>query len=192
MGGSRRVRLRGDDEPPRGAPRRAGRGGAVLVARARRRSTCARRHGEGALPHDRRASSGGGADALPGRAPLRLRLVPVGLPADVHVLRDRRDALRPQPECVGDPRPGSPLPPDGGGEPPRLHGHGRADAEPRARARSRATPAGRRHHAPPHDDLDRRLAAGTDAIRGRGRGADPAGASRFMRRTRSSARRSCP
>ena len=35
----------------------------------------------------------------------------VGLPADLHVLRHRRDALRAQPDRVGDPRPGPALPP---------------------------------------------------------------------------------
>ena len=52
-------------------------------------ATSRRRHGQGALPHARRPPARGGADALPRRPPLGLRLVAVGLPAHVHVLRDR-------------------------------------------------------------------------------------------------------
>ena len=58
----------------------------------------ARRHRQGALPHRGRPPGRGGADALPRRPALDLRLVAVGLPADVHVLRDRADAVRPQPD----------------------------------------------------------------------------------------------
>ena len=54
---------------------------------------------EDALPHARRSPGRGGADALPRRSPLDLRLVAVGLPPDVHVLRDRADAVRPQPDA---------------------------------------------------------------------------------------------
>ena len=74
-------------------------------------------------------------DALPRRAPLAVPLLAVRLPADVHLLRDRRDEVRPQPDRVGDPRPGAALPPHDRGRPLRLHGHGRADDEPRQRAR---------------------------------------------------------
>ena len=45
--------------------------------------------------HDGRPG-GGRADALPGRAPLAVPLLAVGLPADLHVLRDRHDEVRPQ------------------------------------------------------------------------------------------------
>ena len=41
----------------------------------------------------------------------------------------------------------------------RLHGHGRADAQPRPRPRRGVEAARPRRHAPPNDDLDRRLAA---------------------------------
>ena len=58
----------------------------------------------------RRPPGRGGAHALPRRPALDLRLVAVGLPAHLHVLRDGPDALRPQPDRVGDPRPGAPLP----------------------------------------------------------------------------------
>ena len=57
----------------------------------RERGARARRHRQGAVRDRRRPPAGGGADALPRRAPLDLRLLAVGLPADVHVLRDRRD-----------------------------------------------------------------------------------------------------
>ena len=48
---------------------------------------------------------------LPRRPPLALPLVAVGLPAHVHVLRDRSDAVPAQPDRVRDPRPGAALPP---------------------------------------------------------------------------------
>ena len=82
--------------------------------------------------------------------------------------------LRPEPDGLGDPRPGAPLPPHRADRPRRVHGHGRADAEPRQRARGGTSPAGSRRHAPADDDLDRRLAAGPAPVRRRGRGADPA------------------
>ena len=53
----------------------------------------------------------GGDDALPRRPALAVPVVAVGLPADVHVLRDRADALRRQPQRRRDPRPGAALPP---------------------------------------------------------------------------------
>ncbi len=92
--GPRRAGIRGDDEPAGGAPGRARRRRAVLDADRRGRGARRRRHGQGALPHRRRAPRRGGADALPGRAPIGVRVVPVGVPAHVHVLRHRRDALR--------------------------------------------------------------------------------------------------
>ena len=79
----------------------------------------------------------GGADALPRRPPLGLRLVAVRLPVDLHVLRDRTDALRPQSDVLGDPRPGSPLSPPRAAHAPRLHGHGRADVQRRLGRRRR-------------------------------------------------------
>ena len=112
MGRARRRRLRGDDEPAARAPRAS----SPTRCRSRRsrvedEAQSARRHGQGALPHRRRASGRGGADALPRRPPLDLRLLAVGLPAHVHVLRHRRDEVRPQPARVRDPRPGAALPP---------------------------------------------------------------------------------
>ena len=135
-----------------------------------------RRHREGALPHRRRASGRGGADALPRRPPLDLRLVAVGVPAHLHVLRDRCDEVRPQPEGVGDPRPGAALPAARAGEPPRLHGHGRAVSQLRRGVRGGIAAPRRRDHAPPHDDLDRGLDARPAPFRRRGRAADPTGA----------------
>ena len=76
--------------------------GAVLDARARARG--ARRataRVKALFQHARRPPGRGGADALPRRPPLGVRLVAVGLPADVHVLRDRADAVRPQPDGRG-------------------------------------------------------------------------------------------
>ena len=66
--------------------------------------------GQDAVPHARRPPRRGRAHALSRRPPLDLRLVTVGVPADLHVLRHRLDAIRPQPDRVGDPRPGAPLP----------------------------------------------------------------------------------
>ena len=65
------------------------------------RRPLARRHGQGAVPHRRRPPGRGGADALPRRPPLALPVLAVRLPADMHVLRDRRDELRPQPDARG-------------------------------------------------------------------------------------------
>ena len=113
------------DVPGRAA-RAARRARPVLHARARQRGPRARRHDQGAVPHRRRPARRGRADALPRRPPLDLRLLAVRLPADLHVLRDRDDEVRPQPDGVGDPRPGPALPPHRAGRPPRVHGHGRA------------------------------------------------------------------
>ena len=136
--------------------------------------TRAGRDAEGALPDARRPSGRGGADALPRRAALGVPLVAVRLPADLHVLRHGPDGFGRNLTRRRDPRPGAPLPPDRADRPRRLHGHGRADAEPRPGARGRAAAARPRRHPPADDDLDRRLAAGPDAVRRRGRGADPA------------------
>src|SRR5581483_4179328 len=87
------------------------------------------------------------------------------LSLDLHVLRHRPDALPAQPDLVRDPRPGTALPPPGAAHALRLHGDGRADDEPRGRARGGAAAAGSGDHAPADDDLDRRLAAGPDAVR---------------------------
>ncbi len=59
-----------------------------------------------------------------GRTPLALPLVAVGLPADVHVLRHRADGVRPQPDGVGDPRPGAALPAPDTGRPRVFMGMG--------------------------------------------------------------------
>src|SRR5919106_685604 len=121
----------------------------------------------------RRPSRRGGAHALPRRPPLTLPLLAVRLPADLPLLRHWRHALRPEPDAVGDPRPGVALPPARGREPRGLHGHGRADAEPRQHARRRAPTARGRDHPPADDGLDGRLAPGPAPLRGRGRRADP-------------------
>ena len=159
VGRARRDRVCRDDEPARADARAARRGGAVLVARAAARGEIGRRHGEGALPDARRARGRGGADALPRRAALGVPLVAVGLPAHVHVLRDRADAVPAQPRSVGDPRPGAPFPAHRADRPRGVHGHGRADAEHRCRADGRAPAPGDRGHPPADDDLDGRVAA---------------------------------
>ena len=173
LGRRRRVRVRRDDERPRRPARATRRARSVLDPRGRARGGVARRNGEDALPYLRRQAGRGRPDALQGRAPLDLSVVPVRLPAHVYVLRDRPDALRPEPDRLGDPRPGAPLPAHRARRPLRLHGHGRADAEPRRRPRGCRAPSRPRHHPPAHDDLHGRLASGPDELRGRGRRADP-------------------
>ena len=66
---------------------------------------------------------------------------PVRLPAHVHVLRHGSDDVRPQPDGVGDARPGAPLPPRRGRRPRRVHGDGRAVPELRRGDRRRPPPA---------------------------------------------------
>ncbi len=134
VGGAWGGLLRGDDQPAGGAARAAGGGGAALDPRAPGRGEVRRRHRQGALPHRRRPADRGGADALPRRAALGLRLLAVGLPADLHLLRHRPDEVRPQPQRRRDPRPGAPFPPHRSDRPRRLHGHGGADDEPRLRS----------------------------------------------------------
>ena len=152
----------------------------------------ARRHGEGALPHPRRPSGRGGTHALPRRTAFDLPLLPVGLPAHLHVLRDGLDAVPPQPDRVGDPRPGAPLPAGRRRRPLRLHGHGRADAQPRPRPRgargacptSGSRTGGRR---------SRRSAGFPVCAASSTRSTSRSGSrSRSTQQTRSSARRSCP
>ena len=125
-----------------------------------RRGEVRRRHRQDALRHRRRAAARGGADALPRRPALGLRLLAVGLPADLHLLRHRADEVRPQPQRRRDPRPGAPLPPRRSDRPRRLHGDGGADDEHRQRPRRLRAAARARRHPPPHRDLDRRLGAG--------------------------------
>ena len=165
--------------------------GPVLDSRGRDRARVEGRHRQGALPDRGRPSGRGRAHALPRRPPLALSLVAVGLPADVHVLRDGRDALRPQPDLLGDHRPGAALPPARDGESRRVHGHGRAVPQRGRRTRVRAPAPRPRHHPPAHDDLDRRLDAWTAPLRRRGRPADPARALAPCCRRRRSARSSC-
>ena len=160
MGRARRRRLRRDDEPARRPARPPRRRGPVLEPHARPRGPRPRRHGQGAVPHARRPPGRGGPDALQGRPPLAVPLLAVGLPAHVHVLRDGHDEVRAQPDGGRDPRPGAALPPHRARRPRRVHGHGRADDEPRRRARRLRAPARRRHHEPPHGDLDGRLDPG--------------------------------
>ncbi len=178
VGGARRKRLRRDDRPAGRAARGACARAPALHAERPRGGSLARRNRQGAVRHRRRQAARGGADAVSEpsggwkpsgrwrpcwrwrRAPLDLRLLAVGLPAHVHLLRDRRDAVRPQPERLGDPRSGAALPPHRSDRPLRVHGHGRADAEPRQRARRMRAPAGRGDHASAHDDLDGRLDPG--------------------------------
>ena len=188
---ARRRVVRGDDDAAEGAAREPRGRGSVLDARGRHRARVARRDGQGALPHGRRAPGRGRAHALPRRPPLALSLVAVGLPAHVHVLRDRRDALRPEPHRLGDPRPGAPLPPARAGEPRRLHGHGRAVPQRRRRARLRGAAARPRDHASAYDDLHGRLDARPAPVRGRRRPADPARALDPCSRRRRSAPSSC-
>jgi 23S rRNA (adenine2503-C2)-methyltransferase len=93
----------------------------------------------------------------------------------------------PQPDGVGDPRPGAALPPHRARRPPRVHGHGRAADEPRRGAGRRRAPArtsasrtgarrvhgrlGPRHPPAHRDDMPIRLAlslhAPEDALRSR-------------------------
>ncbi|CAA9474588.1 MAG: 23S rRNA (adenine(2503)-C(2))-methyltransferase @ tRNA (adenine(37)-C(2))-methyltransferase, partial [uncultured Solirubrobacteraceae bacterium] len=167
-------RLRGHDERPGRAARAPRRGGPVLDADRRPPGRVARRHDQDALPHPGRPADRGGAHALPRRAPVDLRVLAVGLPADLHVLRHRQDEVRPQPDGRRDPRPGPALPAHRARRPPRLHGHGRADDEPRRRARLRPAPARDRHHPPAHDGQHGRLAAGHRAAHRGRRAADPA------------------
>ena len=183
VGGSRRRRLRRDDEPPAGAARAARRECSLLVAVGRGRGDGCRRHRQGALPHRRRSSRRGGPHALPRRAEIRLRLLTVRMSAHMHVLRDWPDAVRPEPERLGDPRPGAPLQAHRAGEPPRVHGHGRAVPELRGGARSRAPAARDRDHPSADHHLDRRLDARSHALCRRGRGADPARALHPRRRS---------
>ena len=145
---------------PADAARAARGGGAALDALGPGRGEVRRRHRQDALPHRRRPPDRGGADALPRRPPLGLRLLAVGLPADLHLLRHRPDEVRPQPQRRRDPRPGAALPPPRGDRPRRLHGDGRADDEHRRRARRLRAAARPRRHPPPHGDLHRRLGAG--------------------------------
>jgi hypothetical protein len=196
MGRPRRGLLRADDQPAARAARGPHRRGALLLARARARGARGRRHRQGAVRDRRRPPGGDRADALPRRAALALPVEPVGLPAHLHLLRNRADEVRPQSDGLRDPRPGAALPPHGerrraGPELPSrthqrcLHGHGRAVDEPRQRARRlrAAARAGRGHLE--HGDLDGRLdprhradgergpagAAGTVAARRRRRAA---------------------
>ena len=104
-------RLRGDDEP-------AARRSATTWPRRCRSPPCAcereARSADGTVKalfaHRGRAAAGGGADDLPRRPALDLRLLAVGLPAHLHVLRHGVDALRAQPDRGGDRRPGPALP----------------------------------------------------------------------------------
>ncbi len=155
-----RQLLRHDDQPAARPARRAQRERPVLHADRRARGARERRHDQGADADRRRAPARGGADALSRRAPVAVRLVTVGLPADLHVLRDRADAVRPQPDGLGDPRSGAPLPQADRGRPLRVHGHGRADDERRQRARRVPAASRPRHRQPSHGGLDRRLDSG--------------------------------
>src|SRR3954447_8122898 len=171
--GARRRRLRRDDRPARGPAGEARRRGPVLDARARARGARPRRHRQGAVPHARRPARRGGAHALQGRQPVAVPVVAVGVPAELHVLRDGHDEVRAQPHRRRDPRPGAALPSHRARRPRRLHGHGRADDEPRRSARRLRAPARRRRHEPAHGGLDRRLGAGNRPPR-REPDADPA------------------
>ena len=155
VAGARGGRLRGDDRPAGTAARAPGRRGAVLEPSAARTGAGRGRHRQGPVRHRRGAPAGGGADALPRRAPLGLPVLAVRMPADVHLLRHRLDAFRAQPVGVGDPRPGAALPPPRRDRPLRVHGHGRADAQPRrgagrlrTAARTSASPTGARRSRP--------------------------------------------
>ena len=85
---------------PAALPERARGLCAVLDAHARDGGALAGRHREGALPDGRRSSGRDRAHALPRRTPIAVPVVPVRLPAHLLVLRDRRDALRQEPDVV--------------------------------------------------------------------------------------------
>ncbi|CAA9484022.1 MAG: 23S rRNA (adenine(2503)-C(2))-methyltransferase @ tRNA (adenine(37)-C(2))-methyltransferase, partial [uncultured Solirubrobacterales bacterium] len=170
---SRRPLLRGDDQPPGGPARRARRRRPPLLAAPRARGPRPRRDGQGAVRHPRRPSARGRADALPRRPALGLPVEPVGLSADLHLLRHGPDEVRPQPHDLRDPRPGAALPPRRGHRPRRVHGHGRADAEPRRRARGLRAPARPRRERAAHRDLHRRLGPGHRAAHHRGPAGPP-------------------
>ena len=157
MGRPRGALLRGDDEPAAGAAGTARRRGSVLLAATCPRGARLGRHREGPVRDARRPPGRGRADALPRRAPLAVRVEPVRLPSDLHLLRHRHDALRPQPHGVRDPRPGTALPPAGGREPRGLHGHGRAAHEPRQRACRLRAPPRHRDRALQHRRVDGRV-----------------------------------
>ena len=192
VGGARRLRLRRDDERARHVAAGARRRRAVLDARSPDRGALARRHREDALLDARRPSRRGRAHDVPRRAALPLPLLAIRLPAHVHVLRHGTDAVPTESHGVRDPRPGAPLPPPRPALACRLHGHGRADAQPRPRHRRGVEAARSRRHAPPNDRLDRRLAAGPSALRGRASPSRSASRSRCTRPTTPSARSSCP
>ncbi len=157
VAGARLLVLCRDDQPPGGAPRAAGRRASALHAERRAGGTRARRHREGALRDRGRPAGRGRPHALSRRPALALPVEPVGLPAHLHLLRDRADEVRPQPDRVGDRRPGSPLQTNRACRPRRLHGHGRAAHEPRQRAGRVRAPARGRHRHEQHRDLDGRL-----------------------------------
>ena len=121
LGGPRRRRLRRHVRPAAQPARDPGGGGAVQQPVSRARGPRARRDRQGAVLDRRRPPGRGGADALPGRPALDLPVLAVGLPADVHVLRHRADEVRAQPDRLGDPRPGAPLPQVGRDHPPGRH-----------------------------------------------------------------------
>ncbi len=169
MDGTRCLVVRRHHDATEGPSGVASSGRAVLDARSRHGTRVARRHSQGALPDARRPSCRGRPHALSRRQAVDLRLRPVGLPSDVHVLRDGCDAVRPEPDGARDRRPGTPLPPPRAGEPRGLHGHGRAVPELRRGARLRTTSARHRHHTSPNDDLERGLDARATPLRRRGR-----------------------
>ena len=91
LDGARRDRLRADDRPAR---RRCAARLAEAVPFSSLESVREAHASDGTVKalfhtHDGRAGRGG-ADALPRRPALGLRLLAVGLPADLHVLRHRR------------------------------------------------------------------------------------------------------
>ena len=172
MDGARCEVVRRHDDVAQGPASDARRVGAVLDPRGRDRARVEGRHVEGALSHSGRTSGRGRAHALPRRTPFAVPVVPVGLPAHLHVLCDGGDAVRPEPDGVGDPRPGLVLPPERARQPRRLHGHGRAVPELRRRRRLGPAPARPRYHASTHDRLHGRLDARAAPLRRRGRPAD--------------------
>src|SRR5579875_1513710 len=98
LAGPRRRQLRGDERSSGTAAIGARRACADLNADARAAGARAGWDGQGAVAHRRWTSRRGGADALPRRAALAVPLLPVGLPAQLPLLRDRENALSPQPE----------------------------------------------------------------------------------------------
>ena len=174
VGGPGRERLRRDDRPAGPAARGARARAAVLEpapARARPGSR------DGTVKALFETADGRPLEAVLMRYRDGRRSICVssqsGCPLTCTFCATGRDALRAQPDRVGDRRSGASLPPPRAGRPLRVHGHGRADDEPRQRPRRVRAPARHRHHPPAHHDLDGRLDPGDRTARRAGHAAAP-------------------